>query len=323
MRSFIKSRWFVPALAVVLAFLAPLFLKVVQTRMLDEIVYFSLFAISFNLLFGYAGLLSFGHAAFFGLGAYTTAILLSHVSGMPLLLSILAGGVVACLGGFIIGYFCIRRKKGYFVLLTMAFNQLLWAVAWKWRGLTGGDDGIGGFLPASLNLGITSVDLTNTGAMHSLILAFFVVCVFLIWCFLRTPFGNTIRAIKDNGERPAFLGYNVNFAKLVVFGIAAFFAGISGSLFALFQDFVATNVVDGKMSIQVILMTFLGGTQSFFGPILGAAIYVYFYDWISSLTDRWEFFMGMLFIALVLYCHGGAIGLIPKRLRSIFASPRD
>jgi branched-chain amino acid transport system permease protein len=301
-----------------LLFIAPHLLKVTQIRILNEIAYFSLFAISFNLLFGYGGLLSFGHAAYFGLGAYTTAILLKRVAGMPFLLSILFGGIAGAIGGAIVGFFCVRRKGGYFVLLTLAFNQLIWAVAWKWRSVTGGDDGLGGFVPKGLHLGIITLDMTKTETMYYLTVTIVLILLFLAWYLTKTPFGNTIWAIKVNEERAAFLGYNVNFSKRLIFTVASFFAGIAGSLFAVFQDFVATNVVNLLLSTEVILMTILGGTGSFFGPILGAAIFVYFSDWFSSLTDRWEFFMGALFIIVVLYFHGGAISLIPKRLKSIF-----
>ncbi len=305
-------------LVILLLFTAPYLLKVTQIRILSEIAYFSLFAISFNLLFGYGGLLSFGHAAYFGLGAYTTAILLKRVAGMPLLLSILFGGIAAAIGGAIVGFFCVRRKGGYFVLLTLAFNQLIWAVAWKWRSVTVGDDGLGGFVPKNLHLGIITLDMTKTEPIYYLTVTIVLLLLFLAWYLTKTPFGNTILAIKVNEERAAFLGYHVNFSKGLVFTIASFFAGIAGSLFAIFQDFVATNVVNLLLSTEVLLMTILGGAGSFFGPILGAAIFVYFSDWLSSLTDRWEFFMGVLFIIVVLYFHGGAISLIPKRLKSIF-----
>jgi branched-chain amino acid transport system permease protein len=304
--------------AIFLLLMAPQLLKVTQIRMLNEIAYFSLFAISFNLLFGYAGLLSFGHAAYFGLGAYTTAILLKRAAGTPLLLSILLGGIAGAIGGAIIGFFCVRRKGSYFVLLTLAFNQLLWALAWKWRGLTRGDDGIGGFVPKSINFGILTLNMANTETMYYLSCAVVIILLLLAWYLMKTPFGNTIRTIKVNEERAAFLGYDVNFSKILIFTIASFFAGIAGSLFAVFQDFVSPNAMDLKMSTEVALMTVLGGTGSFFGPILGAAIFVYLSDWISSLWDRWEFIMGVLFIILVLYFHQGAIGLIPKKIKSTF-----
>jgi branched-chain amino acid transport system permease protein len=310
-------------LAVALAALllaAPRILTIVQVRMLTEIIYFSLFAVSFNLLFAYAGLLSFGHSAYFGLGAYVTAISLKHVAGMPFFVAILLGALAGAVGGAVIGFFCVRRKGSYFALLTLAFNQFLWAIAWKWRELTGGDDGIGGIVPKKpVDLGIFSIDFTQVGSKYYLTLFIVVLCLALGWYLIRTPFGNTIKAVKGNEERASFLGYDVNRSKLLIFTLAAFFAGVAGSLFALFQDFVAPSAISLGMSTEVLFMAFLGGTGSFFGPILGAAIFVYFTDWISSITERWEFILGVLFIVLVLYFHQGFIGLIPARLKSFFS----
>ncbi|MEW6533821.1 MAG: branched-chain amino acid ABC transporter permease [Thermodesulfobacteriota bacterium] len=304
--------------AVLLA--APRILTVVQVRMLTEIVYFSLFAVSFNLLFAYAGLLSFGHSAYFGLGAYVTAISLKHVPGMPFFAAILLGAIAGAVGGAIIGFFCVRRKGSYFALLTLAFNQFLWAIAWKWREITGGDDGIGGIVPKKpVDLGIFSVDFTQVGSKYYLTLFLVTICLALGWYLIRTPFGNTVKAVKGNEERASFLGYDVNRSKLLIFTLAAFFAGVSGSLFALFQDFVAPSAISLGMSTEVLFMAFLGGTGSFFGPILGAAIFVYFTDWISSITERWEFILGVLFIVLVLYFHQGFIGLVPAKLKSLFS----
>lgn len=309
----------------VVAFLAfaPLILTILQIRMINEIAYFALFAVSFNFLFGYAGLLSFGHASYFGLGAYLTALSLKHVEGMPLLLSIIIGGLAGGIGGLIIGFFCVRRKGAYFALLTLAFNQFLWAIAWKWREVTHGEDGIGKIVPKiPINLGIVSFDPASVTGMYYLSITIVLICLALCWYITKTSLGNTILAIKANEERAEFLGYNVNRSKLVIFTIAAFFAGIAGSIFALFQDFVTTSSIDLSMSTQVLFMAFLGGTGSFFGPILGAAIYVYFTDWVSNLTDRWEFILGILFILLVLYLHRGFIGLIPNKVKSIFASEK-
>jgi branched-chain amino acid transport system permease protein len=304
--------------AVLLA--APRILTVVQTRMLTEIIYFSLFAVSFNLLFAYAGLLSFGHAAYFGLGAYVTVISLKHFAGMPFFAAILLGALAAAIGGAVIGFFCVRRKGSYFALLTLAFNQFLWAIAWKWREVTGGDDGLGGVVPKKpVDMGILSIDFTNIANKYYLTVIVVTVCLALGWYLIQTPFGNAIKAIKSNEERASFLGYNVNRSKLLIFTLSAFFAGIAGSLFAVFQDFVAPSAISMSMSTEVLFMAFLGGTGSFFGPILGAAIFVYFTDWISSLTERWEFILGLLFIVLVLYFPQGFLGLIHTRLKSLFA----
>jgi branched-chain amino acid transport system permease protein len=300
---------------------APRGLSIVQTRMLTEIAYFALFAVSYNFLFGWAGLLSFGHAAYFGLGAYVTAISLKHVAGLHLLAGIGLGGLAAALGGAVIGFFCVRRKGSYFALLTLAFNQFLWAIAWKWREVTGGDDGIGRITPRKpVDMGLFYLDLTRIPNKYYFTMAVVVIFLAIGWYLLRTPFGNTIQAVKVNEERAAFLGYNVNRSKLLIFTLSAFYAGIAGSLFALFQDFVATSAIGLGMSTEVLFMAFLGGTGSYFGPILGAAIFVYFTDWISSITEHWEFFLGVLFIILVLYFHRGFIGLIPSKVRAVFAA---
>lgn len=323
MRNSTHLRIVIGIAAIVLLLFAPRVLTIVQIRMVNEIAYFALFAVSYNFLFGYAGLLSFGHASYFGLGAYTTALSLKHIAGMPLLASIALGGLVGATGGAIIGFFCVRRKGAYFALLTLAFNQFLWATAWKWHKVTGGEDGVGKFVPKSpLNLGIATLDPNQVEGMYYLTLTVVLLCLAAGWYLTKTPFGNTIKAIKVNEERADFLGYQVNRSKLLIFTVAAFFAAIAGSLFALFQDFVATSSIDLGMSTQVLFMAFLGGTGSYFGPILGAVIYVYFTDWVSSLTNRWEFILGVLFILLVLYFHRGFIGLIPAKVKAIFVTQK-
>jgi branched-chain amino acid transport system permease protein len=321
MSRFTLLRTVVLGVGAALLIVAPSVLSVVKTRMLTEIAYFALFAVSYNFLFGWAGLLSFGHAAYFGLGAYVTAISLKHMPRLHLLVGMGLGALVGAVGGAIIGFFCVRRKGSYFALLTLAFNQFLWAIAWKWREVTGGDDGIGRFVPRRpVDLGLFYLDLTQIPNKYYFTMAVVVIFLAMGWYLLQTPFGNTIQAVKVNEERAAFLGYNVNRSKLLIFTLAAFYAGIAGSLFALFQDFVATSAIGLGMSTEVLFMAFLGGTGSYFGPILGAAIFVYFTDWVSSITEHWEFFLGVLFIVLVLYFHRGFIGLIPSKVRGVFAA---
>ncbi len=295
---------------VILAIL-PFILSEIQLNMVIEIEFFALFALSYNLLFGYAGLLSFGHAAFFGIGAYFTVFALTFFAGMPLLLSILIGGLSGALGGVLVGFFCVRLSGAYFALLTLAFNQFIFAVAYKWRSLTGGADGIGVPKPDMHMPLLGKMDMMVTANMYYVSIVVTLLCLIGCWYFLRTPFGNTIICVKENEERAKFIGYNTFLSKLVVFTVAGFLAGIGGSLFALFEEFVSTDAIDLAMSIQVVFMAFIGGVGSFFGPILGAAVYIYFTEWISSITERWEFFLGLLFIFLILFAHRGLIGLIP------------
>ncbi len=307
--------------------LLPLMLPVTQINMLIEIAFFSLFAVSYNLLFGYGGLLSFGHSAYFGIGAYTVALLVKHIAGFPLLLSLVAGGVTGGLGGLLSGLFCVRLRGGYFALLTMAFNQLFFAVALKWRSVTRGDDGLSLKRPDLYLPGLGSIDMAKPVHVYYLVIAVALLCILIQWYMTKTPFGNSIRAVKENDERADFIGHNVFLTRLSLYTVSAFFAGIAGSLFAFFQGFVSTNCIDATTSMHVIFMAFIGGVSSFSGPILGAGVYLYFTDWVSRITDRWEFVLGVLFVLLVMFARKGLVGLIPvEKLKGLFGrtrSPRD
>jgi branched-chain amino acid transport system permease protein len=306
-------------LSLLLIIFVPLFLPVTQVNMLVEIAFFSLFAVSYNMLFGYGGLLSFGHSAYFGIGAYTVALLLRHAAGIPLLLSLLAGGIAGALGGLLAGFFCVKLKGGYFALLTMAFNQLFFAVALKWRSVTGGDDGMSLKRPDLYLPGLGSITMSKILHVYYLVATIVIICLLIQWYLTKTAFGNSIRAVKENDERAGFIGYNVFGTRLSMYTVSSFFAGIAGSLFAFFQGFVSTNCIDAAMSMNVIFMTFIGGVGSFVGPILGAGVFLYFTDWVSRITDRWEFVLGVLFILLVMFARTGLVGLIPTaRLKKVF-----
>lgn len=295
--------------------LVPQILPVIHINMLIEIAFFSLFAVSFNMLFGYGGLLSFGHAAYFGIGAYAMALLLKHTPGIPLLLLFLLGGIAGGLGGLLAGFFCVRLKRAYFALLTLAFNQFFFAVALKWRSLTGGDDGMSLKRPDLDLPGLGLISMGKVAHIYYLVVTVVLLCILVQWYLTKTPFGNAVRAIKENDERADFVGYHVFLTRLSLYTISAFFAGIAGSLFAFFQGFVSTGAIDAQMSMQVTFMTFIGGVGAFFGPILGTGVYLYFTDWVSRITDRWEFFLGVLFILLVMYARTGLVGLILRMER--------
>jgi len=299
----------------------PYILPIFHINILIEIAFFALFAVSFNMLFGYAGLLSFGHAAYFGIGAYTLALLLKHIAGFPLLLSVLMGGIAGGLGGLLAGYFCVTLKGAFFALLTLAFNQFFFAIALKWRAVTGGDDGIGVKRPDLYIPILGNINMRQIENVYYFVIVIVLICLFILWYLTKTPFGNTIRAIKENDERADFIGYNVFLSKLTVYTISGFFAGIAGALFGFFEGFVSTETLSIPKSTEVLFMAFIGGIGSFFGPILGSAVYVYFTDWVSHLTDRWEFVLGVLFILLVMYAHRGLISLIPlERIKELILS---
>jgi branched-chain amino acid transport system permease protein len=310
----VKVKILIAAGGLVLLGILPFVLPVTHVNMVTEIAFFSLFALSFSMLFGYGGLLSLGHSAYFGIGAYTVALLIKYGLGLSLLLTFLAGGLAGALGGLLAGFFCVRLKGAYFALLTMAFNQFFFALALKWRSLTGGDDGLS-IKKLDLTLpGIGVIAMNNVTHVYYLILTIVIASLLLLWYVTLTPFGNSARATKENDERASFVGYNIFATKLTLYTICSFFAGIAGGLFSFFQGFVSTSCIDTAMSMQVVFMTFIGGAGSFVGPILGAGVYLYFTDWVSRLTDRWEFILGVLFILLVMYLRTGLVSLLSRSI---------
>lgn len=293
------------------AIYTPFILPPFQLRMLTEIAILTLFAMTWNVIFHYAGLLSFGHATYFGIGAYASVLGWLHIKNLSFLSGILLGGFSAGLLGFVLGAFLVRMKGTYFALLTLAFNQLIWAIVWKWRDITGGDDGIGKFVKPPL-FGIISMTDSINFYWVSLFIAG--IGIFICWYITKTPLGSVISAIKSNEERANFIGFNTNISKLIIFTLAGFLAGISGALFAQLQEFISPGVIDLGMSTNVLFMAFIGGTSSLWGPLVGASIFVYLSEYLSVVTDRWEFILGVIFVIIVLFAPQGLLGLTKKKV---------
>jgi branched-chain amino acid transport system permease protein len=293
----------------VLAILFPYILPKFQLRMITEIVILALFAMTWKMLLNEGGMFSFGHSLYFGLGAYASVLGWLHIKGLSFMSGILLGGLVAGLMAFILGAFLVRMSGTYFALLTLAFNQLIWAVVWKWRDVTGGDDGLGKFPKPDL-LGISMKDPAN---FYYLSLIMVGVCLFICWYYTKTPLGNVVMSIKSNEERAKFIGFNVNASKLVFLTMLGFFAGISGGLYAQFQEFIATSTIDMGMSTNVLFMAFIGGIGYFWGPLIGSGIFVYLSEYLSSFTDRWELIFGLIFIIIVSFAPQGILGIVEKK----------
>lgn len=293
----------------VLAILFPYILPKFQLRMITEIVILALFAMTWKMLLNEGGMFSFGHSLYFGLGAYASVLGWLHIKGLSFMSGILLGGLVAGLMAFILGAFLVRMSGTYFALLTLAFNQLIWAVVWKWRDVTGGDDGLGKFPKPDL-LGISMKDPAN---FYYLSLIMVGVCLFICWYYTKTPLGNVVMSIKSNEKRAKFIGFNVNASKLVLLTMLGFFAGISGGLYAQFQEFIATSTIDMGMSTNVLFMAFIGGTGYFWGPLIGSGIFVYLSEYLSSFTDRWELIFGLIFIIIVSFAPQGILGIVEKK----------
>lgn len=307
-----KNRSFYLCVGIALGALGILFPHVLpkfQLRMVTEIVIVTLLAMTWKMMLNEAGLFSFGHAVYFGLGAYASVLGWLHIKGLSLMSGILLGGLVAGFVGFILSAFLVRMSGTYYALLTLAFNQLIWAIVWKWRDVTGGDDGLGKFPKPDL-LGISMRDPVNFYYLSLVVVA---VCLFVCWYFSKTPLGNVVKSIKSNEERTKFIGFNVNISKLVFLTILGFLAGISGALYAQFQEFISASSIDLVMSTHVIFMAFIGGIGHFWGPLLGSGIYVYLSEYLSHYTDRWELIFGVVVVILVLVAPQGILGIAKKK----------
>jgi branched-chain amino acid transport system permease protein len=308
----VKNRSFYLWVGIALGALGILFPHVLpkfQLRMVTEIVIVTLLAMTWKMMLNEAGLFSFGHAVYFGLGAYASVLGWLHIKGLSFLSGIFLGGLVAGLVGFILSAFLVRMSGTYYALLTLAFNQLIWAIVWKWRDVTGGDDGLGKFPKPDL-LGISMRDPVN---FYYLSLAFVAICLFLCWYFTKTPLGNVMKSIKSNEERTRFIGFNVGASKIILLTMLAFFAGVSGALYAQFQEFISASSIDLVMSTHVIFMAFIGGIGHFWGPLLGSGIYVYLSEYLSHYTDRWELIFGVVVVILVLVAPQGILGIAKKK----------
>jgi branched-chain amino acid transport system permease protein len=313
--------WLVILGLFVLAGWMPLLIRKYHLNMLNEIIIFALYAVSYNLLLGYAGLLSFGHAMFFGVGAFAVAVGLIHIPGISLGGAILLAVLATTLVGFVTGGLLLRHKGAYFALLTLAFNSLFYAVATKWHKITGGDDGLSITRP-DLHLGLFSVKMANLTHFYYLTLAIIGSAIVFCWLFTRTAMGHTVVLMRENEERMKFLGYDTNISRLILFTFTGAVAGLAGAFYTLHFQFVSQTAISVDMTTTVLLMTFVGGTGTFWGPIIGAFVYIILQNYLSDITDRWPLFMGLLFVGMVLVVPGGLSQIVQDlRARMIKEKP--
>lgn len=274
-----------------------------------EVLAFALYAVSFNILLGYGGMLSFGHAAFFGVGGYTAAFVVKQ-SGLPPVLAFvclpLAAMFVSAAAALVIGFFSVRRAGIYFAMLTFAFQMLLYTVALKATPLTGGDDGLTGLRPPGL--------LAQPLVYYYFALAMTSVGLYVLYCVVSSPFGYTLRALRANAVRIHCLGVDVRAHRLAAFVISGAFAGLAGAIFALSNGNVFPAWLDWTASATPVVMAVLGGTASFLGPALGAAVYVVLEVLISARTEYWPLAMGIIILMLVLLLPEGLVGLWRARI---------
>ena len=276
-----------------------------QLSLLTDLLIFGLFALSLDLIMGYTGLVSFGHAAYFGLGAYGSALVLIHL-GPPVPVALLAGALLAGVVAVPVGWFSTRATGIYFAMLTLAFAQLLYTVAYKWRDLTGGSDGIAGVPKTDLVWGGPS--LGSPRAFYFLVAACVVLSLLACRALVRSPFGRAIQAIRENERRFTSLGRDPRPFKLVVFVIAAVFAGLAGALFAPFRGFASPEVMFWVFSGQGLMMVIMGGIGTLIGPVVGAMVFILVQEILSSYTEHWMIVTGVIFVAMVIFLPGGLVG---------------
>lgn len=281
------------------------------------IVIFGLMAVAYNFCLGETGLLTFGHAAFFGLGAYGCGIVLVHMEIEPHLawVGILVGVLAAAVGGFIIAALSLRRTGTYLALITLGFAQLLWFVAFQWYDVTGGDDGLVGVTTPELGIpGVFVIDFRSQLDMYFFLLAFFAISLFIMNVLRRSNFGRVLNAIRENENRAKFLGYDVYRYKLASFTISATFTGVAGTLYAIYLNIVSLATLHWLLSGEVNFWVLLGGVNSFVGPVLGAGVYYYARDTLATMTDFWQLPVGLLFIAIVLFLPEGIIPTMKEKM---------
>lgn len=262
-----------------------------------------LFALSTNVLLGYTGLLSFGQSAFFGLGAYIVAFILKEGIASIFLAMVISTGVCA-ITALLIGIFCIHLRAFYFAILTLSVSQFFYAIAYKWVKYTGGDDGIVG-IPKTDFLGLS---LEGTVNYYYFLIIIVLVCFAAIYLILHSPFGEVLQSIRENPERAAFSGINVKNYRLGSFFVASIFAGIAGALYAPSQGIITPNVLHWSKSSEPLLVSLLGGMQTFAGPLAGSVIFVVIKEWITQYTEYWMFWYGLLMVLMIIYMPGGIVG---------------
>ena len=281
-----------------------------DTFLAAQIVIDALFAVSLNLLLGTTGLVSFGHVAYFGVGAYVCGILMKTY-GIPFVVAFPAAGIGAAGFALVSGYFCVRLTKLYFAMLTLAFSQIVWAICYKWNAVTGGDQGLPEIPYPNLDW-MTAVpglgDLSIGARFYLLTLAFVAVSLAVLHQIVRSPFGRMLTTIRDNPERAAFIGLNVRAYQLAAFVVAGGFAGLAGALYGIFSRGVFADYVFWSKSAEVIIMTILGGMDYFWGPPVGALALVWLNQQITDYTQYWPFVLGSLLLVLLFVFPGGIVG---------------
>ena len=299
-KRFLEKYW-LPLLLLAAAAALPLLIAEFWIHVFNEILILGLFAVSFNLIFGYMGQLSFGHAAYYGIGAYTTGLLMVKAK-WPLLLCLPVSMLTAGAAALILGFFCVRLRGIYFAILTMAFGQLVFFIIFQWYSFTGGDNGLQGIRPPPW--------LFSTNPYYYFTLAVVTLAMLVLRIITESPFGYTMRAIRDNTERTEFIGINVQKYMVINLVIAGMFAGLAGALWGPFNRSLAPDLTGWQHSGIPVFMAVLGGPHHFLGPMVGSVIYTFLNAFVTGFTEYWPLVSGLVIIWVVLLMPGGLFGVL-------------
>jgi branched-chain amino acid transport system permease protein len=273
-----------------------------------QIFIMAIFAMSLNILVGYTGLPSLGHAAYFGVAGYSTGFL--YLAGIKnfwfvIVFGMGLGGLTAALFGLL----AIRARGAYFMLITLALAQVLWGIAFKWRSITKGDDGLPGIGRPEIGMGIY---LKPDPHFYYFVIAIFLIVFIALFILVNSPFGYALRGIRESESRMKALGYNVWLYKYLVYVFAGFFAAISGVLWVYYSGFVHPSNLGIDLSVKGLLMVILGGAGSFFGPAIGAGVIVLLENLVSGLTERWSLVLGMVYVVVIMLFSEGIFSIIKR-----------
>jgi branched-chain amino acid transport system permease protein len=298
----------------------PQFAVPYQTLLLTYGLVMAIAALGFNLLLGYTGLLSFGHSAFFGAGAYTAALMVKYLGIVSMELFLVAGLAVTALISAVFGIVCVRHTRIFFAILTMALSQVLWTLAYKFYWITNGTDGLTVSFPSLLGGALT---FTGSGAYSRFIHQYyyyvavvFFVTVAIMWVITQSPFGKTLQSIRDNEIRAEFIGVRVRFYRWIAFLISGTFTGLAGVLWLPLNRHVTPDVLYWPFSGEIVFLTVLGGFQTFTGPIVGAIAFNYLKTYAVAWTDYWQLLLGIVLIILVLVLPRGIVGTLEQLAKS-------
>jgi branched-chain amino acid transport system permease protein len=286
------------------------------TELASRVLVLGLAATALNFLLGFTGVLSFGHAAYFGLGAYGAAMMIRYIVPSTAL-AIVVGTGVATLAAAAIGAM-IRKLRGvYFAMVTIAFGQVFYFIVFRWNNVTGGDDGLTGWHRHPLDLGFMQLDIQHDDKLfYYFVLALFALAVGVLAALLRSPLGRSLTAIRENERRARFLGIPVELHIWLSFVISGAFAGLAGTLYALLNNFVDPRSLHWTLSGNFVIMAVLGGMRSFWGPLSGAAIFVMLQDFVSSRTENWMSIIGLFFVLVVSFFPRGVLGALKRKVAS-------